>query len=132
MSSEPVPPNVSATFNNVVVVDTERGFNGAITQPRSQSAFSANVGMPILAMSRWAATNQARDQIEIANLSTTDVRTDIAVATAQAYLAIIEALSSAKKHQAGAWIASNHQPPNTTTVKRAVPASTGPSILPAP
>ena len=81
-------PNVSATFNNVVV-DTERGFNGAITQPRSQSAFSANVGMPILAMSRWAATNQSRDQIEIANLSTTDVRTDIAVATAQAYLAII-------------------------------------------
>lgn len=81
-------PNVSATFNNVIV-DTERGFNGAITQPRSQAAFSASVGMPVLAMSGWAATTQARDQIEIANLSTAEVRTDIAVATAQAYLAII-------------------------------------------
>jgi len=81
-------PNVNATFSNVVV-DTERGFNGAITQPRSQSAFSANLAVPVLAASRWAARNQARDQIEIANLSTADVRTNIAVATAQAYLAII-------------------------------------------
>ena len=32
---------------------------------------------------------QARDQVEIASLSTADVRTQIAVATAQAYLAII-------------------------------------------
>ena len=45
--------------------------------------------MPVLAASRWAATTQARDQVEIANLSTADVRTNIAVATAQAYLAII-------------------------------------------
>ncbi len=81
-------PNLNATFSNVVV-DTERGFGGAITQPRSQSAFSANVGVPVLAASRWAATTQARDQIEIANLSTAEVRTDIAVATAQAYLGII-------------------------------------------
>ena len=81
-------PNVNATFSNVVI-DSERGFEGAITQPQSQSAFSANVAMPILAASRWAATTQARDQIEIANLSTADVRTNIAVATAQAYLAII-------------------------------------------
>ena len=79
---------MNATFSNVVV-DTERGFNGAITQPRSQSAFSANLAVPVLAASRWAATTQARDQIEIANLSTADVRTEIAVATAQAYLAII-------------------------------------------
>ncbi len=81
-------PNVNATFSNVVV-DTERGFNGAITQPRSQSAFSASLAVPVLAASRWAATTQARDQIEIANLTTADVRTEIAVATAQAYLAII-------------------------------------------
>ena len=81
-------PSVNATFSNVVV-DTERGFNGAITQPRSQSAFSANLAVPVLAASRWAATTQARDQIEIANLATADVRTNIAVATAQAYLSII-------------------------------------------
>ena len=58
-------------------------------QPRTQATLSAQLGMPVLAASRWAATAQARDQVEIANLSTADVRTNIAVATAQAYLAII-------------------------------------------
>ena len=81
-------PNVAATFTNATI-DTERGFNGAITQPQSQSALSATIGMPILALSRWAATTQARDQVEVAKLSTADIRTEIAIATAQAYLAVI-------------------------------------------
>ena len=81
-------PNVNANFTNVVV-DTERRFDDVVTTPRSQATFSASLGMPILAASRWAATAQARDQVEIAGLSTADVRTQIAVATAQAYLAII-------------------------------------------
>ncbi len=81
-------PNVNATFSNAVV-DTERRFDDVVTQPRSQATLSANFAVPVLAASRWAATTQARDQIEIANLSTADVRTEIAVATAQAYLAII-------------------------------------------
>jgi outer membrane protein len=81
-------PNLNAAFTNVVV-DTERRFDDIVTTPRSQATLSANLAMPILAASRWAATTQARDQVEIANLSTTDVRREIAVATAQAYLAII-------------------------------------------
>ena len=81
-------PTVDATFNNLVV-DEERGFNGAVTQPRSQAAFSGTLAMPVLAASRWAARTQARDQIEVATLATADVRIDIAVSTAQAYLAII-------------------------------------------
>jgi outer membrane protein len=81
-------PSVSAVFSNAVV-DTARGFAGAITQPKSQTSLSANLSMPVLAASRWAATAQARDQIDLATLSTTDVRRDIAIATAQTYLAII-------------------------------------------
>ena len=72
-----------------VVNSTERRFDDVITSPRTQGTFSAQFGVPVLAASRWAATAQARDQVEIANLSTADVRTDIAVSTAQAYLAII-------------------------------------------
>lgn len=68
---------------------TERRFDDVITSPRTQATVSAQVGVPVLAASRWAARAQARDQIEIANLSTADVRTDIAVATAETYLAII-------------------------------------------
>ena len=60
-----------------------------ITSPRTQGTLSAQLGVPVLAASRWAATAQARDQVEIAILSTAEVRTDIAVATAQTYLAII-------------------------------------------
>jgi len=81
-------PFVTASFSSLVN-SSERRFDDVITSPRTQGTFSAQLGVPVLAASRWAATAQARDQIEIANLSTADVRTDIAVATAQAYLAII-------------------------------------------
>jgi outer membrane protein TolC len=81
-------PNVSAAFLNTVV-DTERGFNGVVTQPRTQSTLSANFSMPVLAATRWAAATQARDQIALADLATADVRKQIGVATAQTYLGII-------------------------------------------
>jgi outer membrane protein len=81
-------PYVTASLSSLVN-STERRFNDVITSPQTQATMSAQFGMPVLAASRWAAAAQARDQVEIANLSTADVRTDIAVSTAQAYLAII-------------------------------------------
>ncbi len=81
-------PNVSAVFSNTAV-DRARGFNGIITQPRDQATLSANLSVPVLAPVRWAAASQARDQIEVAGFSTADVRKQIGVSTAQAYLAII-------------------------------------------
>ena len=81
-------PNVNAVFSTSVI-DHARGFVGTVTQPQTQTTLSANVGMPVLAASRWAAKAQARDQIEVATLSTADVRRDIAVAAGQTYLAII-------------------------------------------
>jgi outer membrane protein len=81
-------PNVNAVFSTSVI-DHARGFVGTITQPQTQTTLSANVGMPVLAASRWAAASQARDQIEVATLSTAEVRRDVAVAAGQTYLAII-------------------------------------------
>jgi outer membrane protein TolC len=81
-------PRVGGIFSNVLV-DSSRRFEDVVVQPRNQSTFSAAFAAPVLAASQWAATRQARDQVEIANLSTADVRTNIAVATAQAYLEII-------------------------------------------
>ena len=79
-----------ATANvNGVLNSTERRFDDVITSPRTQGTLSAQFGVPVLAASRWAAATQARDQVEIADLSTAEERTNIAVATAQAYLAII-------------------------------------------
>jgi outer membrane protein len=81
-------PNINAAINTSVL-DSGRGFDNLIVQPRTQTVLSADVNLPVLAASRWAATAQARDQIDIARLSVTDVRKEIASATAQAYLAII-------------------------------------------
>ena len=83
-------PNVNANFTGILN-STERRFDDVVTSPRMQGTFSASASMPVLAAAGWAARNQARDQVEVANLSTADVRTNIAVATAQAYLAIIAA-----------------------------------------
>jgi cobalt-zinc-cadmium efflux system outer membrane protein len=85
-----VKPTVSAVFSNTTL-DSARGFSGGVTQPQSQSTLSADVTVPVLNLSRWATLPQARDQIELARLSTADVRREIAVATAQAYLAVIAA-----------------------------------------
>jgi outer membrane protein TolC len=76
---------VSNTF------DASRGFNGQTFQPQTQLTIQADAGVPILAASQWAAVGQARDQIRVATLSTAEVRQQIAVSTAQAYLAVIAA-----------------------------------------
>ena len=81
-------PSVSASLTNVTL-DNARGFSGGVFQPQNQSTIGVDLGVPVLAASRWAATNQARDQVDVARLSATDVRRQIAVAAAQAYLAVI-------------------------------------------
>jgi len=83
-------PTVSAGLSNVTL-DTERGFNGAVTQPQNQFALTASASVPVLAASRWAAVNQARDQVAVATASVAEVRQQIAVAAAQAYLGVIAA-----------------------------------------
>jgi outer membrane protein TolC len=85
-----VMPSVNASFTGLLN-STERRFDDVITSPRMQGTFSASAAMPVLAAAGWAARNQARDQVDVAHLSTADVRQNIAVATAQAYLAIIAA-----------------------------------------
>jgi outer membrane protein TolC len=81
-------PFASASVSSILN-STERRFDDVVTSPRTQAALTAQFGVPILAASTWAAAAQARDQVEIQYLSSIDVRTDIAVSTAQAYLAII-------------------------------------------
>lgn len=81
-------PTASVSFSNVTL-DSERGFSGSVTQPQNQTTLSGNVSVPILQASRWAAVNQARDQVSVATASVADVRRQISVAAAQAYLAVI-------------------------------------------
>jgi outer membrane protein TolC len=83
-------PTVTGLFGNTTL-DSARGFSGGVTQPQNQSTFSADVTLPVLNLARWAAVGQARDQVQVAQLSTEATRRDIALATAQTYLAVIAA-----------------------------------------
>lgn len=81
-------PTVSGAVTTTVL-DSERAFGGQVSQPQTQSIFSGSVSYPILAASRWAQREQALDQVTIAQLGAVDRRRGIAIATAQAYLAVI-------------------------------------------
>jgi outer membrane protein len=71
------------------VLDSARGFEEFVVQPQTQSVFGASLSYPVIAASRWAARAQAEDQVRVARLSVADVRRQIAIAAAQAYLAVI-------------------------------------------
>jgi outer membrane protein TolC len=81
-------PTVGGFFTNTTL-DSGRGFDGLTVQPQNQSLFALNVSAPVLAAAQWAARAQAEDQIGVARLSVADIRRQIAVAAAQAYLAVI-------------------------------------------
>ena len=82
-----IMPRVTGNVTNTTL-DTGREFNGLTVQPQNQTLFGLNAAMPFSAVA-WAQRAQAMDQLEIARLSETDTRRQIAVATATAYLAVI-------------------------------------------
>lgn len=81
-------PTVGAGVTTTVL-DSERAFGGQVSQPQTQTVFAGSVSYPVLAPSRWALRAQASDQVALARLGAVDLRRGVAVATAQAYLAII-------------------------------------------
>ncbi|MDO8681517.1 MAG: multidrug efflux RND transporter permease subunit [Acidobacteriota bacterium] len=83
-----VMPRLGANITNTTL-DSGRSFGGETVQPQNQTLFGLSATAPILAAAQWAARAQALDQVEIARLSTTETRRQIAVATASAYLAVI-------------------------------------------
>jgi len=81
-------PTVSGSVTTTVL-DSERGFDDFVTQPRTQSLLGMSLSYPVLAAARWAQQAQAQDQIRVARLGVDETRRQIALATAQAYLAVI-------------------------------------------
>lgn len=78
---------------NVVVTTLNRvvEFAGQTVVPRTQVTASLAADQPILAAAAWARRVEAEDQVRVAELSAADVRRQIALATADAYLGIIAA-----------------------------------------
>ncbi|MBY0496595.1 MAG: multidrug efflux RND transporter permease subunit [Cyanobacteria bacterium] len=80
-------PRAGVTAANTTL-DRGRQFGGQTVQPQNQTVLGLTATLPI-GPAQWAARAQAMDQVEIARLSVTDTRRQIAVAAASAYLAII-------------------------------------------
>ena len=83
-------PLLTANITNATL-DSARSFSSGTIQPRNQTVMNASAAVPVLAASRWAAVQQARDQIVVAQASTAEVRQQIVVAAAQTYLAVTAA-----------------------------------------
>jgi len=73
------------------VLDGERGFSGQVVQPQTQVLFAGAAAAPVLAMAQWAARAQAEQRVGVAQLGVDDVRRQVGVAAAEAYLAIFGA-----------------------------------------
>ena len=67
-------------------------FQGATVQPRTQLNASLTLDQPIVAAAAWARRAQAKDNVQIAELTAVETRRQIALATADAYLSILAEL----------------------------------------
>ena len=100
-------PTATASLADTTINSSPQ-IQGLTISPRSQVTISGDLSISILNAAKWAAVTQAMDQVDIAKISTADVRRQIAVATAEAYLAVFaarrqlevddRALSNARAH----------------------------------
>jgi outer membrane protein len=85
-----VLPGVEVTGTNTTL-DDSRGLAGQIFTPQNTFNAALSVSMPLFAPAQWARRVQAEDNRRVAEASVEDVKRQIAVATAQAYLSVIAA-----------------------------------------
>jgi outer membrane protein TolC len=81
-------PSVDATFT-ANVIDPVTQFSGSSINPRTQTVTTAGISVPLLTPVRWAERNQAEDDVFVSLRAADDARRAVAVAAAEAYLAII-------------------------------------------
>jgi len=67
-------------------------FQGTTVTPQSQITASLTVDQPIVAAAAWARRAQAKDNVQIAELTAVETRRQVALATADAYLSILAQL----------------------------------------
>jgi outer membrane protein len=76
---------------NITTTTLNKGvdFAGTTVLPQNQITFTLSADMPILNAAAWARRAQAMDDAHVAELSTDEVRRQIALSTADAYLTVI-------------------------------------------
>ncbi|RPJ56300.1 MAG: hypothetical protein EHM24_30560, partial [Acidobacteria bacterium] len=83
-------PSLAATLTTSTIGPVTE-FAGESIVPRTQVNMGAAVSVPLLAPVRWAQRTQAGDQVLVSRRGAEDTRRQVAVATAEAYLAVIAA-----------------------------------------
>jgi len=81
-------PSINASLATNIIDPVTR-FAGSGIFPRTQTQTLGAVSVPLLTPVAWAQRTQAADQVFVSQQNESDVRRQIAVATAQSYLAII-------------------------------------------
>ena len=74
-------PSVGAAFSTAVIGPVQ-SFDGDALTPRTQTFTGLSVAVPLLTPARWAR-GQAGDQVTVAQRESDNVRTQVAVATAE-------------------------------------------------
>ncbi|HEX7666785.1 MAG TPA: TolC family protein, partial [Polyangiaceae bacterium] len=70
-------------------LDNDRVSNGAVVQPKGALNLNLGLTVPIINVKGWTQWQQAGDQIDVQEWSAADVRRQLAVATARAYLSVV-------------------------------------------
>lgn len=78
-------PSASANLTTTTI-DAARGFDGGVTQPRNQIALGGDVRYVV---GGFAVMGQARDQVDVATATSVQAKQGVAIAAAEAYLAVI-------------------------------------------
>jgi len=81
-------PSLDASFS-VDAIDPVSSFDGNNINPRAQTTTAGSFQAPLWTPVAWAQRAQATDQVIVAQGVTADVRRQLAIATADAYLAVI-------------------------------------------
>jgi outer membrane protein TolC len=81
-------PQVAASVTNTTLNDA-RSFGTTVTTPQNQMLAVVTASAPLYAPVQWALRVQVMDNKQVAELVAADVGRQVAVATAQAYLAVV-------------------------------------------
>jgi outer membrane protein TolC len=81
-------PQVNVNGTNTTL-DSSRGIGNEIFTPQNTFYAALSISMPLFAPAEWARRAQALDAQHVAEATAVDVKRQIAVATAQAYLTVI-------------------------------------------
>ena len=81
-------PTLDASLTTTVIGPVPE-FGGQAVVPRSQLATTVALAAPLIVPVQWAQRNQAADQVTVSMRASEEARRAIAIATAEAYLAIL-------------------------------------------